>query len=96
MRRTARNSRFGASAEIICYRLRAARQKLLTPSGVHLNESDKIAISIAQDLSVVGVTPFGSACKLLMALESARSTAATERDDPPVSNRLLGGLAISF
>lgn len=75
---------------------RGGRQQLLTPSGVHLNESDKIAISIAQDLSVIGVTPFGSACKLLMALESARSTTATERDDPPVSNRLLGGLAISF
>lgn len=75
---------------------RGGRQTLLTPSGVHLNESDKIAISIAQDLSVVGLTPFGSACKLLMALESARSTASTERDDPPVSTRLLGGLAISF
>ncbi len=75
---------------------RGGRQTLMTPSGVHLNESDKIAISIAQDLSVIGLTPFGSACKLLMALESARSTASTEREDPPVSNRLLGGLAISF
>ena len=76
--------------------VRGGRQRLMTPSGVHLNESDKIAISIAQDLSVVGLTPFGSACKLLMAVESLRSTAGTERDDAPVSNRILGGLAISF
>jgi hypothetical protein len=75
---------------------RGGRQTLMTPSGVHLNESDKIAISIAQDLSVIGLTPFGSVCKLLMAVESARSTVTSERDDPPVSNRLLGGLAISF
>jgi hypothetical protein len=76
--------------------LRGGRQTLQTPSGVRLNESDKIAISIAQDLSVIGLTPFGSVCKLLMAVESLRSTAGTERDDAPVSNRLLGGLAISF
>jgi hypothetical protein len=77
--------------------VRGARQQLHTPTGVLLNESDKIAISIAQDLSVIGITPFGSVCKLLMAVESLRSTAGTERDEtPPVSNRLLGGLAISF
>jgi hypothetical protein len=76
--------------------VRGGRQQLQTPTGVHLNESDKIAISIAQDLSVIGLTPFGSVCKLLMAVESLRSTAGTERDDAPVSNRVLGGLAISF
>ena len=76
--------------------VRGARQRLSTSAGIHLNESDKVAISIAQDLSVIGLTPFGSACKLLMALESARSTASSERDDPPTSNRLLGGLSISF
>jgi hypothetical protein len=76
---------------------RGARQQLQTNSGVHLNESDKIAISIAQDLSVIGLTPFGSDCKLLMAIESARSTAALlEREELRASNRLLGGLAISF
>ncbi len=76
--------------------LRGARQTLVTNSGIHLNESDKIAISIAQDLSVIGLTPFGSDCKLLMAIESARSTAAREREDASASNRFLGGLAISF
>jgi hypothetical protein len=79
--------------------MRGARQQLVAASGTHLNESDKIAISIAQDLSVIGLTPFGSDCKLLMAVESARSTAATSSDrgvDLPLSNRLLGGLAISF
>jgi hypothetical protein len=77
--------------------MRGARQQLVGASGTHLNESDKIAISIAQDLSVIGLTPFGSDCKLLMAIESARSTAASpDRVDTPLSNRLLGGLAISF
>jgi hypothetical protein len=76
--------------------VRGGRQQLQTGGGVRLNESDKIAISIAQDLSVIGLTPFGSDCKLLMALESLRSTASSEREDAPVSNRLLGGLAISF
>jgi hypothetical protein len=75
---------------------RGARQQLATGAGVHLNESDKIAISIAQDLSVIGLTPFGSDCKLLMALESVRSTATIETETAPVSNRLLGGLAIAF
>ena len=78
--------------------MRGARQQLVAASGIHLNESDKIAISIAQDLSVIGLTPFGSDCKLLMAVESARSTASNpDRGvDLPLSNRLLGGLAISF
>jgi hypothetical protein len=76
---------------------RGARQELRTNSGVHLNESDKVAISIAQDLSVIGLTPFGSDCKLLMALESARSTAAlASSDELRSTSRLLGGLAISF
>ena len=60
------------------------------------NESNKIAVSLAQDLSVVGVTPFGSICKLLLALESARSTARADREEPVATSRLMGGVAISF
>ncbi len=76
--------------------VRSVRQELETPATVHTNDSDKIALSVAQDLSVVGVSPFGSVCKLLIALESARSTATGDREEPAPTNRLLGGVAISF
>jgi hypothetical protein len=51
--------------------VRGVRQSLATAAAVQSNDSSKIAISLAQDLSVVGVNPFGSICKLLVALESA-------------------------
>ena len=76
--------------------VRGARQTLETAAAARLNDSDKVAVSVAQDLSVVGITPFGSVWKLLVALESARSTAIAERDEVASTKRLLGGLAISF
>ena len=76
--------------------VRGARQTLETAAAARLNDSDKVAVSVAQDLSVVGITPFGSVWKLLVALESARSTAIAERDELASTKRLLGGLAISF
>jgi hypothetical protein len=76
--------------------VRGSRQTLETAAAPHSNDSAKVAVSVSQDLSVVGLSPFGSACKLLMALESARSTAAGDREDTPTTRRLLGGLAISF
>jgi len=76
--------------------VRGVRQALRSPAASHTNDSDKLAISIAQDLSVVGLTPFGSDWKLLLALESARSTASSEREDPASTNRILGGLALAF
>jgi hypothetical protein len=72
------------------------RQSLETNVASHTNDSDKLAISIAQDLSIIGVTPFGSDWKLLLALESARSTAGTDREDPTSTSRILGGLALAF
>ncbi len=75
--------------------VRGVRQSLATVAALRSNDSRKIAISLAQDLSVVGVNPFGSVCKLLVALESARSPSLTS-DDSPSTNRLLGGVAISF
>jgi hypothetical protein len=75
--------------------VREVRQGLDTAAASRSNDSRKVAISLAQDLSVVGVNPFGSVCKLLVALESARSAALTS-DDSPSTNRLLGGVAISF
>jgi hypothetical protein len=76
--------------------VRGVRQSLESIAASHTNDSDKLAISIAQDLSVVGLTPFGSDWKLLLALESARSTAATEREEPASTSRILGGLALAF
>jgi hypothetical protein len=68
---------------------------------VHSNDSDKLAVSVAQDLSVMGFTPFGSACKLLVALESSRNPLNGERkrrsdEEAPTTSRLMGGVALSF
>jgi hypothetical protein len=76
--------------------VRGVRQSLQSPAASHTNDSDKLAISIAQDLSVVGLTPFGSDWKVLLALESARSTASSEREDPASTSRIMGGLALAF
>jgi hypothetical protein len=75
--------------------VRGVSQSLATAAALRSNDSSKIAISLAQDLSVLGVNPFGSVCKLLVALESARSAGLTS-DDSSSTNRLLGGVAISF
>lgn len=80
----------------VAFLVRGVRQKLDSTGAARANDSDKVALSVSQDLSVVGLTPFGSICKLLVALESSRSTASTEREDPPVSSRVLGGVALSF
>ena len=76
--------------------LRGVRQRLVTSASTLRNNSDKIAVSVAQDLSVVGLSPFGSICRLLVALESSRNTRLSEKDDAPVNKRLLGGVAVSF
>ncbi|HEY6066337.1 MAG TPA: hypothetical protein VIY96_09290, partial [Thermoanaerobaculia bacterium] len=76
--------------------VRGVRQSLESGAVSHANDSDKLAISIAQDLSVVGLTPFGSDWKLLLALESARSTSASEREESASTSRILGGLALAF
>jgi hypothetical protein len=76
--------------------VRGVRQDLVSPVLIHGNDSDKLAISIAQDLSIIGVTPFGSACKLLFALESARSSAYSDKDEESPNSRLMGGVALAF
>lgn len=75
--------------------LHGVRQSLTTPSAVIANDSDKIALSLSQDLSVLGLTPFGSVCKLLLAVESSRAN-ASEGEDSPKNNRFMGGVALSF
>ena len=106
MERSAANGRFAATAGSmararvvrtgVAVLVRGVRQTLETASAPHTNDSDKLAVSIAQDLSVVGLTPFGSDWKLLLALESARSTTATDREEPASTSRFLGGLALAF
>lgn len=77
--------------------VRGIRQDLETPASVLANDSNKLALSIAQDLSVVGLTPFGADWKLLLALEQVQSTAVSDRrEDTATANRLLGGVAVAF
>ena len=77
--------------------LHGVRQSLTTSASIVPNDSDKVALSVAQDLSVLGLTPFGSGCKLLVAVESNRaSIAGSENDETPKNNRFMGGVALSF
>jgi hypothetical protein len=72
------------------------RQNLDTPAAILANDADKLALSVAQDLSVIGVTPLGADWKLLLALERARGTTIDHKDDLATANRLMGGVAVSF
>lgn len=77
--------------------VRGIRQDLETPAATLANDSNKLALSVAQDLSVVGLTPFGADWKLLLAFEQAQGMSVTERkDDTATANRLLGGVAVAF
>ena len=73
------------------------RQTLTTPTTVIGNNADKVALTLAQDLSVLGVTPFGSYCKLLLAVETNRTIPTSEDGgDTQRNNRVMGGVALSF
>ena len=74
--------------------VRGIRQDLTTTASVVPNNSDKLALSVAQDLSVIGLTPFGADWKLLLALEQAQGT--MDLKDEATANRLLGGVAVAF
>ncbi len=77
--------------------VRSIRQDLKTPAAGISNNSDKLALSVAQDLSVVGLSPFGAAWKLLLAFENARGNLFTDpKNETATANRLLGGVAVSF
>jgi hypothetical protein len=76
--------------------VRGVRQSLATLASSHSNDSRRLAVSVAQNLSFVGLNPFGSVCKLLLALERAQSASLASGEDAPSANRLLGGVAISF
>lgn len=72
------------------------RQNLETPAAVLANDADKLALSVAQDLSVLGLTPLGADWKLLLAFETARGTNIDHKDDVTTANRLMGGVAVAF
>jgi hypothetical protein len=77
--------------------VRSLRQTLQTPVAMLGNDSDKLALSVAQDLSIIGLTPFGADWKLLVAFEQARGTAVAEpQEEKATANRLLGGVAVAF
>jgi hypothetical protein len=77
--------------------VRSLRQDLKTPVSVLANDSDKLALSVAQDLSIVGLTPFGADWKLLVAFEQAHGTSVSEpQEENATANRLLGGVAVAF
>ena len=77
--------------------MRSLRQDLETPVSVLANDSDKLALSVAQDLSIVGLTPFGADWKLLVAFEQAHGTSVSEpTEENATANRLLGGVAVAF
>ena len=77
--------------------VRGIRQDLRTPVATLANDSDKLALSVAQDLSIIGLAPFGADWKLLVALENAKGTGLSENKDIAAStNRILGGVAVAF
>ncbi len=77
--------------------VRSLRQNLQTPAAMLANDSDKLALSVAQDLSIIGLTPFGADWKLLVAFEQAKGTTVAEpQEEKATANRLLGGVAVAF
>ena len=77
--------------------VRGIRQDLRTPVATLANDSDKLALSVAQDLSIIGLAPFGADWKLLVALENAKGTGLSENKDvAATTNRILGGVAVAF
>ncbi|MGE5414182.1 MAG: carboxypeptidase-like regulatory domain-containing protein [Syntrophomonadaceae bacterium] len=77
--------------------VRNIRQDVQTPAGLVPNNSEKLALSVSQDLGILGLAPFGADWKLLVAVENAHGNGIAEhRDESVTANRLLGGVAVSF
>ena len=77
--------------------VRNIRQEVATPAAVLANNSDKLALQVSQDLSILGITPLGADWKLLVAIENAKGTGIAERKDESVTaNRLLAGVGVAF
>jgi Carboxypeptidase regulatory-like domain len=77
--------------------VRKIQQDIETPAAKVANDSDKLSLSVSQDLSVIGLTPFGAGWKLVVAIENTKGTPlSSQKDEAVVANRLLGGVAVSF
>ena len=77
--------------------VRNIRQEVATPAAVLENNSDKLALQVSQDLSILGITPFGAGVKLLVAIENAKGTGIAEHSNESVTaNRLLAGVGVAF
>jgi hypothetical protein len=77
--------------------VRKIQQDIETPAAKLANDSDKLSLSVSQDLSIIGLTPFGAGWKLVVAIENTKGTPlSSSKDEAVVANRLLGGVAVSF
>jgi hypothetical protein len=77
--------------------VRKIQQDIETPAAKLANDSEKLSLSVSQDLSVIGLTPFGAGWKLVVAVENTKGTPlSSQKDEAVVANRLLGGVAVSF
>ncbi|HKD18758.1 MAG TPA: carboxypeptidase-like regulatory domain-containing protein [Thermoanaerobaculia bacterium] len=77
--------------------VRKIQQEIETPAASLANDSNKLSLSVSQDLSVIGLTPFGAGWKLVVAIENTKGTPlSSQKDEAVVANRLLGGVAVSF
>ena len=77
--------------------VRKIQQDIDTPAAKLVNESDKLSLSVSQDLSVIGLTPLGAGWKLVVAIENTKGTPlSSQKDESVVANRLLGGVAVSL
>ena len=77
--------------------VRNIRQEVATPAAVLANNSDKLALQVSQDLSILGITPLGADWKLLVAIENAKGTGvADHKDESITANRLLAGVGVAF
>jgi hypothetical protein len=79
--------------------VRRVRQILVGDAGRTDNYSDKLRISLGQDLTVLGFDPFGTAWKLVVSFETDTNALPSDSGFEEVAvyrRRLMGGLAISF
>ena len=79
--------------------VRHVRQVLIGDAGRTNNFSDKLRLSLGQDLTVLGFDPFGTAWKLVVSYETDTNALPVDNGVEEVAvlkRRVMGGLAISF
>jgi Carboxypeptidase regulatory-like domain len=78
--------------------VRSVRQNIGSPTGELANGADNLRLSVSQNLSVLGVAPFGSALRVLISYEAARRQRVDAEASAQVEDvhRVMGGLALAF